>query len=148
MRLRELVRAPAFTCTPGTTLAQAAHLMHLHDVGSLVVISDSAVAGIVTDRDLAVKGYGGDLAGTAIVEQVMTHSVVTIGIDADVGEAATTMLDHGVRRLPVMDGTRLCGVVALDDVVIFQAQESDVVRRTLAAQARKDAPTWVGWDEA
>jgi CBS domain-containing protein len=149
MRLRELVRAPAFTCAPGTTLTEAAHLLHQHDAGSLVVIDEGgALVGIVTDRDIALKGYGDGLAGSTPVERVMTSTVATIGIDADSDDAAVKLLDHGVRRLPVMDGDRLCGVVTLDDLTMFVEREGDLLRRVLASQAVHEAPGWAHtWDE-
>lgn len=149
MRLRELVRSPAITCTPGTTLREAAHLLHLHDVGSLVVVDDDGgVVGMVTDRDLGVKGYSREFDGSVPVSRVMAEGVATIGLDVDVDDAAEAMLAHGVRRLPVLHDGRLCGVVAFDDVVQFVEKEGDVLRRLLEAQARGSGSLgWAGgWD--
>lgn len=149
MRLHEFIRSPAITCATTTSLSEAARMMHVHEVGSLVVLDDAGeIAGMVTDRDLAVKGYARDRESSTPVGEIMTPHPLTIGVDADTNEAATTMMHHGVRRLPVVDAEgMLCGIVALDDLVVFVEHESETVRRALDAQIRKDSGGWArGWD--
>ena len=147
MRLREMMQTPAFTCPPTTTLSEAVHLMHLHEMGSAVVVDDARIVGIVTDRDIALKGYGRDLPASAPVSRVMSGAVVTISAEADTYEAAAKMINHGVRRLPVVDaGGSLVGVVAFDDLFMVFEQEGDALRRALAAQTRKGTGGWAGWD--
>lgn len=149
MRVAELARAQTTTCTPATTLAEAAHLMRLRNVGSLPVVDDAgAVKGIVTDRDIALKGYGQQLEGSTPVERIMSAAVVTVTPDADTTDAATKMVNSGVRRLPVVDGGgALCGMISLDDLLILAEQEGDTLRRALASQIRKDEGGWAGgWD--
>ncbi len=119
MRVSEVMHSPAVTCWPSTTAEEAARLMRDRDVGSVLVLDGVGyLAGIVTDRDLAVRGVAlGRPTGTT-VEELMTREVATIPVHADVAEAATTMAARGVRRLPVVDpqGTPH-GVLALDDLL-------------------------------
>lgn len=150
MKLREVMRSPAITCRIGTTLSDAAHLLHLHDVGSLVVLdAGGGIAGILTDRDMAVRGYGSELPASAPIDDIVTRAPHTISVEADTLDAARMMMDYGVRRLPVTkaDG-KLCGVVALDDLIVFVEDEGDALRRALEAQTRSDASGWSGgWDQ-
>lgn len=149
MRLNEVMKSPAITCDLTTTLSQAAHLMHLREVGSLIVLDDGKIVGIVTDRDLALKGYGHDLVASTGVDAVMTRRPKTIRSDADTNDAITKMMEHGVRRLPVVDPQdELCGVVTFDDLVMLVEKEGETLRRALEGQIRADSPSWSrGWDQ-
>lgn len=149
MRLNEFIKTPAITCGLTTTLAKAAQLMHLREVGSLIVLDDAGKpTGIVTDRDVALKGYGRELAPETCVDAVMSRSLITISADADTSEAITKMMQHGVRRLPVMDtGGQLCGIVTFDDLVMLVEREGDTLRRALEGQLVAERPSWArGWD--
>ncbi|PKV82888.1 CBS domain-containing protein [Streptomyces sp. TLI_146] len=87
-------------------------------VGSLPICgSDNRLKGVITDRDIVVKvlGAGKDPAETTAGELAQGEAV-TIGADDDVDEIFTTMKSHRVRRLPVIDGHTLVGMVALADV--------------------------------
>jgi CBS domain-containing protein len=93
--------------------------MRERNVGSVVLVDGGgAPAGFVTDRDLAVSVLAdardpGDRAADHASTPVVTGS-----IDMDVREAAALMTEHGIRRLPVLDGERLTGIVTLDDLVV------------------------------
>jgi CBS domain-containing protein len=90
-----------------------------NDIGAVPVCdSDGRLCGVVTDRDLAVKivAAGRDPESVRLRELVGDGEVVTIGADDSVQEAIRTMKDHAVRRLPVIDGTELVGVVSQADI--------------------------------
>ena len=149
MKIREIVHSPAVTCVASTGLAEAARLLHRFDVGTLVVVDDAGtVRGIITDRDLAIKGLGAQLDAATPVEALMSTSVVTVDVDAEVTDALSKMIAHGVRRLPVTDARqRATGVVALDDLVVFVEREGDMLRRAIAAQMMPTTGGWAGtWD--
>ncbi len=149
MRLNEFIKTPAITCDLTTTLSQVAQVMHVREVGSLIVLDGAGKpTGIVTDRDVALKGYGRDLAPSTCVEEVMTRTLITIRADEDTGDALTKMMQHGVRRLPVMDaGGQLCGIVTFDDLVMLVEREGEALRRALEGQLVADSPSWArGWD--
>lgn len=138
MKISEFMHTPAITCDPHTTLAEAARLMEHSGVGSLVVIDAPrrsgppaptgtwAIAGIITDRDLALRGYGQEMSPATAVEKLMTKPVVTIPEDCDVVEAAETMAQSGCRRLPVVNAKEsLKGVVSFDDLTVLFARQGD-----------------------
>ncbi|MFI9357984.1 CBS domain-containing protein [Streptomyces lydicus] len=123
MRTREVMRTPTVTVPPNATLAETARRMRECTVGCVVVMSDGTVQGIVTDRDLAVRGLAAEVSAGAPVSDVMTAPVLTVRAEDDVDVAYQAMHRAGVRRLPVVDRSRLIGLVALDDLLM------DVSRR-------------------
>ena len=136
MRVSELMHTPAVTCRPNTTMARVARLMSERNVGSVVVVDDIGyLAGIVTDRDVAVRGVGEGRSGDVAVEQIMSRSVATIPLHADVSDAAAIMAKRSVRRLPVVDEDDTPhGMVALDDLVRHLGREADAVADTVILQ--------------
>jgi CBS domain-containing protein len=100
-----------------TFVEDAARHMRDANVGSLLVVNDDRLLGIVTDRDLVVRALAGGRPAQTTVEMVMSAPAVTVPADADVATAAEAMVRHRVRRLPVVDGDRVAGIVTLDDLL-------------------------------
>lgn len=120
MKVHEIMTAHARCVGPDNTLVEAAGLMRELDVGSLPVCEDDRVVGIVTDRDLAVRGIadGKDPMKTE-VRDVMTPGVVFAFADQEVEEVVRLMEGRQIRRVPVLNRQkRLVGIVALGDVAI------------------------------
>ncbi|MCC8357797.1 MAG: CBS domain-containing protein [Oscillospiraceae bacterium] len=99
-------------------VSAAARLMKRHNLGALPVCDDSGhLLGIVTDRDIVTRCVAVDLpAGSTQTGEVMSRGVNTCAAGDDVDAAAQTMRQQQVRRLPVMDGGRLVGMVSLCDL--------------------------------
>ena len=117
MRVRELMTASPETVDYGADLATAAAKMRDLNVGVLPVMADGRLAGIITDRDIALAlAAGAAEAAARRVGDVMTEAPVTVAPDASVEEASQLMARHQVRRLPVVEGTRLVGILALGDL--------------------------------
>jgi CBS domain-containing protein len=137
MRVSELMHTPAVTCRPGATIAEVARLMRDRNVGSVIVVDDIGyLAGIVTDRDVAVRGVGEGRSGDLAVEHIMSRNVATVLPHADVAAAAGIMAKRSVRRLPVVDDDDTPhGLVALDDLVRHLGREADAVADTVVLQA-------------
>jgi CBS domain-containing protein len=116
---REIMTPDATFCPDDTTAADAARRMADDGIGAVPVCSaDGRLAGVVTDRDLAMKivAEGRDPASVRLSELLEGGEVVTIGADDSVEEAIRTMKDHAVRRLPVIDGNALVGMVSQADI--------------------------------
>ena len=109
------------------TLVEAARLMASLDVGALPICGeDQRLKGMVTDRDIVVKviAQGGDPASTT-AGSLGQGKPVTIGADDDVREALSMMKTHQVRRLPVIDGHDLVGIISQADVALaLSSQET------------------------
>lgn len=137
MRVSDLMHTPAVTCRPGATLREAATVMEERQVGCVVVIDAvGEVAGMVTDRDLALRAIGRGRSADIHVDEVMTRDVATISPRADIHEAAGIMMKRAVRRLPVVDEHGVIhGLVALDDLVRNLGQQAEELSGLLVEQA-------------
>jgi len=104
MKIRDVMTPDAVAAHPETTLMAAAEMMRLLNVGSLPVVKGERVVGIVTDRDIVVRGLAlGFNPRTASVADVMTRNVQTCSVDDEVEDVAQQMRDLQVRRLLVVD---------------------------------------------
>ena len=142
MRVSEVMHTPAVTCAPTSTLREVGDLMERRQVGSVVVVDRvGEVAGIVTDRDIVLRGVAKGHSADIPVDGVMTRNVATVDASADVGDAATTMMKRRVRRLPVVDDDgRIHGVIALDDLVRNLGHQTDDMSDLLRAQSSSLSP--------
>jgi len=118
MLVRESLRSAPVTVPPTCTLREAAHLMGSHGVGSLLVVSGDQLLGIVTDRDIAVRGVGGGHSLSAKISVVMTECPVTIQGSVDIFAALAVLKEAGVRRLPVLEDADLAGIITVDDLLV------------------------------
>jgi signal-transduction protein with cAMP-binding, CBS, and nucleotidyltransferase domain len=136
MRVSELMHTPAVTCRPTATIAEVARLMRDRNVGSVIVVDAVGyLAGIVTDRDVAVRGVGEGRSGDLAVEHIMSRNVATVPLHADVADAAGIMAKRRVRRVPVVDEDDTPhGLVALDDLVRHVGRQADAVADTVMVQ--------------
>jgi CBS domain-containing protein len=113
------IMTPDVTCvSEKETLADAARKMADLDVGSLPICGqDNRLHGMITDRDIVVKAIAkGRNPADVSAGELAQGKPVTVGADDDVAEVLRTMSEHQVRRLPVIDGHDLVGIVALSDV--------------------------------
>ncbi len=116
MLIREVMTGGVVTAPPERTVREIAELMRERNVGSVVLVDDDRPVGFVTDRDLALSVIAD---GRDFGDHVSDHAsspVITAEPAMDVEEAAELMVRHGIRRLVVVDGDRLTGIVTLDDL--------------------------------
>ena len=115
--IREAMTPDPKTIEPGTTAQEAARIMKSEDVGSLPIVEDGRLAGVVTDRDLAIRILAEGKGADTTVGEIASKDVVTVDPQQSLEEAARLMAEHQVRRLPVTeeDG-KLVGILAQADV--------------------------------
>jgi CBS domain-containing protein len=116
---RDIMTSGAEYLEGSTTVLEAAKKLAHDDIGALPVCEGEHLKGMITDRDIVVKvlAAGKDPASTTVIDLTRDQGeVVTIGADDPVEEIARTMSEHQVRRLPVIDGTKLVGMVAQADL--------------------------------
>jgi len=120
--VRDVMTGAAVTDSATDTLRSAAERMWREQTGSLLVMDDDRLAGIITERDLLrAVALGADLA-TATVDEAMTAEVFTVPPDMPLRDAAREMAARWIRHLPVVDGGRVLGVISMRDVTgIFAA---------------------------
>lgn len=125
-RIAELMTKNPVTMDNTTDLQTAARAMRDHDIGDVVVTKpDGTLCGIVTDRDIVVRGIaeGVDPSSTTL-DDVCNHNLVTVGSDDSVAAAVKAMEENAIRRLPVVDNDSLVGIVSLGDLAVERDRES------------------------
>ena len=119
MEIREVMTESVVTAPPDAPVRHIAELMRERNVGSVVLVDDAGLPiGFITDRDLAVSVLADGHPGDTPAGGHASSPVVTGAPGMDVTEATKLMVDNGVRRLPIVDGDKLTGIVTLDDLAV------------------------------
>jgi len=116
MLIRDVMTVSVVSADPGTAVREVAELMRERNVGSVVLVRDGAPVGFLTDRDLALSVLADARDPAERAEDHASAPVITVEPGMEVEEAAELMVRHGIRRLPVVDGSRVTGIVTLDDL--------------------------------
>jgi len=114
--IRELMTETVVTAPPERTVREIAEMMRERNVGSVVLIEEQRPVGFLTDRDLTVSVLAD---GRDVGDHAADHAsspVITASAEMQVEQAAELMVRHGVRRLVIVDGERLTGILTLDDI--------------------------------
>jgi CBS domain-containing protein len=116
-QVRNVMTQNPTSCDPSTRAVEAAKVMASEDVGSVPVVKDGRLVGLVTDRDLVVRvvAEGRDPNSTTLGE-IASSDLETVSPDDDLDTALRKMASSQVRRLPVVEGDQLVGIVAQADV--------------------------------
>jgi len=124
--VKDAMTADVKTASPSQSLSDVARLMKQEGVGSVPVVDGARLIGVVTDRDIVVRGIADGSDPHAIkAGDIASRDVVTVRPDDDLDEVLRLMGQHQVRRVPVVDDGQLVGVVAQADVA-HEAKEKDV----------------------
>lgn len=116
MKISEIMSTDVCVIAPGDTLQRAAELMERNDIGSLPVGDGGKLVGMLTDRDIVLRGVARKLGADAPVRQVMSDKIRYCYDDQDVDDVARNMSDLQMRRLPVVNRDKdLVGIVSLAD---------------------------------
>jgi CBS domain-containing protein len=119
VRLSEIMTVGVVTAPPETSAVDVARLMRDHRVGSVVIVdpAGSPVA-MVTDRDLALRVFAEGVPVDSAIADYASRPLVCGEPEMELDEAAALMVQHRVRRLPVVAGEALAGIVTLDDIAV------------------------------
>jgi len=117
MKVNECMSTDVQVCAPGDTMADAARMMKKIDAGFLPVGENDRLVGMITDRDLAVRGVAEDRGTNTPVRDIMSAEVLYCFDDESLDDVASQMGAQQVRRLPVLSRSkRLVGVISLGDI--------------------------------
>ena len=118
MKVRDFMTALIITAEADTLVVDAAKLMAAEDVGSLLVTKADVLAGMITRREvIGAQLLSEESFQSLCVEDIMTTPVVTIGPEADIGQAIALMNQTGKRHIPVIEGNDIIGLVATTDII-------------------------------
>ncbi|WP_110927876.1 CBS domain-containing protein [Bacillus massiliglaciei] len=119
--IKDIMTREVDYCTILDNSYEAALKMKEKDVGVIPVVNESgAIEGIITDRDIAIRGVASKRPGSSRITEIMTKNVITATPDMTVEEAEELMSEAQIRRLPVIDNGKLAGIVALKDLAVHR----------------------------
>lgn len=120
MKVTEIMTTEVETCTTDTTIQAVATQMLNLDVGSIPVLDTNGgnLVGIITDRDIVIRGIAAQFALDTPVGQILSSNIVAGTPDMDVEDAAEMMAEHQIRRLPICENDKLLGIVSLGDIAV------------------------------
>jgi CBS domain-containing protein len=124
-KVRDVMTPGAITCEVGDTAADAAHMMKDHSIGDVIVLDGGQVVGLVTDRDLVVRVIADDLEPQKTrIGDICSRDVVSVSMDDDADHAVELMIQHAIRRIPVVETGTAVGMVTMGDLAVERNEHS------------------------
>jgi CBS domain-containing protein len=121
--VRDVMTTNVEYCTPLDNVYEVAVKMKDLDVGVIPICENEKLIGMITDRDLVIRGYAEKRSGSFEVTGVMSSDLTTVKPDTTLEEATRIMAEKQIRRLPVVDNGHLVGIVALGDLAVNQMSD-------------------------
>lgn len=117
-RISQIMTQDIITVDVKESLADAAKVMKEHNIGFMPVVDGEQLAGVVTDRDLVIKGLAENKSSESKVGEVMTNECIAVTPDTSVEDAVNIMSERKIRRLCVVDNDELIGICAMGDIAV------------------------------
>jgi CBS domain-containing protein len=117
-KIRDIMTEEVECCSLLDNIFEVAVKMKELNVGAIPIIDQDKLVGVITDRDIVVRGVAQKHPGSTKVEDIMSNTLITVSPEASSNEAAKLMAEHQIRRLPVVLDGKLIGIVSLGDFAI------------------------------
>lgn len=114
-KIRDMMTDDVECCSLLDNMYEVAVKMKELNVGAIPIVDEERLVGMITDRDIAIRGVAEKNPGSTKVEKIMSNKLVTATGEMTTKEAARLMSEHQIRRLPVVEGDKLIGIVSLGD---------------------------------
>jgi CBS domain-containing protein len=131
--IRDVMTSAPIVLPATTTVEEAARTMRDSDIGDVLVSTDGNLCGMVTDRDIVVRGIAEGLPPSTQLGEICTKELIAVAPDAEITDAARIMTEHAIRRLPVLDNGEPLGMVSLGDLARFRDPQSALAGISSAA---------------
>jgi len=135
--LNEIMSTNVATVSLQDNAFEVAEKMEQLNVGAIPVVDGQNVVGMITDRDLVLRGYAQKQSGSAPIESLMSVNVVVGTPNMSVDEAAKLMAEKQIRRLPVVENGKLIGIVSIGDLAV-RNESQDEAGQALSKISEKD----------
>jgi len=132
MKVKHAMTRKVLVTKPDISVREAAKIMTKYRVGSLVVVEENKLKGIVTELDMIWKVVAGDLDPTTTqVKDIMTKKVKTIDADKTLEEAAEIMVNNKIKKLPVLKNKKLVGILTATDLISVQPKMIETLAKLM-----------------
>ncbi len=135
LKVEDVMVKEVITLDENSTVKEAAEIMNKFEIGCVIAVSKGKAMGIVTERDLLkrVVAEARDAKGTR-VKEIMTSPLIVVEPRMELEEAVKMMFQMKIKKLPVVDGKRLVGLVSLTDIARFQPQMIKILKQLATTQ--------------
>ena len=139
LKVRDTMTGSPRSIDASSSVVEAAQLMREGHIGSLPIIADEQLVGMITDRDIAMRvvAEAADHTNTSVGD-VSSRDLVTVEPDEDLDEALQLMARHQVRRLPVVENGRLVGIVAQADIALSENEKTAKLVEAISAPSERE----------
>jgi len=120
MQVKDVMNKNVVVAKPMVTIREAAKVMGEMNMGSLVIMEEDKIVGIVTSTDILKAIGDGKDPDKTLVQDIMSKDVITIQADEDVSKAVEIMVQHKIKRLPVLMNEKLVGIITVSDIAIIE----------------------------
>jgi CBS domain-containing protein len=117
-KIRDIMTDQVECCTLLDNIFEVAVKMKELNVGAIPIVDNEKLVGMITDRDIVIRGIAEKHPGSTKVEDIMSSELISISPDATSRDAVKLMAEHQIRRLPVVEGDKLIGIVSLGDFAV------------------------------
>lgn len=130
--LKDVMTTNCITASPEDSIIHVSQMMREHNIGIIPLVDHlGKLLGVVTDRDMAIRGYAENKNGSEAVDTIVSHKTVTADPNTTVEDAAQMMAKNQIRRLPIVEDGQLAGIVAIGDLAVRQ-QTDEVAGEALS----------------
>ncbi|MFH1623208.1 MAG: CBS domain-containing protein [Candidatus Aenigmatarchaeota archaeon] len=120
MLVKDVMNANVVVAKAEATIREASEVMNKYNIGSLVVMKDNIIAGIITEHNVLESVAAGRNPDETRIGEVMSPEVVTVALDSTIEQAVDLMVQHKIKKLPVVDGDKLKGIVTASDIIVVE----------------------------
>lgn len=120
MLVKDVMNKNVVVAKSDATIREATKVMNKFQIGSLVVLKEEKIAGIVTERNVLEAVADGKDADTTPIEDIMSKGVITIDPDETVEAAVDLMVQHKIKKLPVVEDKKLKGIITASDIIVVE----------------------------
>jgi CBS domain-containing protein len=124
MNVRDAMTANPRTVSPADSIQSAARIMKEEDAGSVPVVENGKLVGMVTDRDIVIRAVVEGSPSNRPVREIASGDLVCTNPEMSIRDAEGLMSKHQVRRLPVVENERLVGIISLGDIAVKEGKDS------------------------
>lgn len=123
--VRDVMTSSVEYCTPLDNVYEVAVKMKELDVGAIPICENDHLLGMITDRDIVIRGVAEKRPNSTRVTDIMSEHLITADPGMNIEDAAKLMAKHQIRRLPIVENNRLVGICSLGDLAVHEGSDDD-----------------------